>query len=222
MPVGFNLPEVRGDIIFESFPAGPLQCNCSIIGDPISKKCLIVDPGGDPDKIMGVVEEHELKVVGIVHTHAHLDHILASAEIQNRTGAPLQLHQGDMFLWSALESQCERFGVPYTPTPAEPDGWLDDESLLDCCGGVTLHTPGHTPGSVSFWFENHDLLIAGDTLFQMGIGRTDLPGGSFNEIEKSIKDKLFGIADDALVITGHGPATSLSFERQANPFFGGI
>lgn len=217
----FELPEVKGNVVFESFPAGPLQCNCSIVGDPASKKCLVVDPGGDPDRIMSIVEKHELKVVGIIHTHAHLDHMLASAEIKERTGAPLHLHQGDMFLWSAFESQCERFGITATPTP-DPDEWLSDETLLDCCGGVALHTPGHTPGSISFWFEDHELLIAGDTLFQMGIGRTDLPGGSFNEIEKSIKGKLFSIADDALVITGHGPATSLSFERQANPFFGGI
>ena len=218
--MGFNLPEIKGDIVFESFPAGPLQCNCSIVGDPVTKRCVVVDPGGDPEKILAIVDENGLKVSAIIHTHAHLDHILASAVIKQQTGAPLHLHQGDMFLWNALESQCERFGVPYTPTP-EPDAWLNDESLLDCCDGVTIHTPGHTPGSVSFWFQHHELLIAGDTLFQMGIGRTDLPGGSFNEIEMSIKDRLFSLADDALVITGHGPSTSLAFEKMANPFFGG-
>ena len=136
---------------------------------------MVVDPGGDPEKILAIVDENGLKVSAIIHTHAHLDHILASAVIKQQTGAPLHLHRGDMFLWNALESQCERFGVPYTPTP-EPDTWLNDESLLDCCDGVTIHTPG----SVSFWFQHHELLIAGDTLFQMGIGRTDLHGGSFN------------------------------------------
>lgn len=215
------VPEIKGDVIFDSFPAGPLQCNCSIVGDPISKRCIVIDPGGDPDRIMAFVDEHEMQVVAIVHTHAHLDHILASAEIKARTGAPLYLHQADMFLWNSLEDQCARFGLPYTPTP-EPDGWLNDESLLDCCGGVAIHTPGHTPGSISFWFDDHDLLVAGDTLFQMGIGRTDLPGGSFDAIETSIKDKLFKLADDALVVTGHGPSTSLAFEKQANPFFGGL
>ena len=214
--MGFNLPEIKGDIVFESFPAGPLQCNCSIVGDPVTKRCVVVDPGGDPEKILAIVDENGLKVSTIIHTHAHLDHILASAVIKQQTGAPLHLHQGDMFLWNALESQCERFGVPYTPTP-EPDTWLNDESLLDCGDGVTIHTPG----SVSFWFQHHELLIAGDTLFQMGIGRTDLPGGSFNEIEMSIKDRLFSLADDALVITGPGPSTSLAFEKVANPFFGG-
>ena len=218
--MGLDLPEIKGEIILESFPAGPLQCNCSIVGDPITKRCVVIDPGGEPGKIMSLVEENQLQVSAIIHTHAHLDHILASAVIKELTGAPLHLHQGDMFLWSALESQCERFGVPYTSTP-DPDAWLNDASLLDCCDGVAIHTPGHTPGSVSFWFEPHDLLIAGDTLFRMGIGRTDLPGGSFNEIEVSIKERLFSLADDALVITGHGPSTSLAFERMANPFFGG-
>ena len=101
----FSVPEVRVDVIFESFPVGPLQCNCAIIGDPIAKTCLIIDPGGDPDKIMAIVDEHGLTVNGIIHTHAHLDHILASAEIKTRTGAPLLLHQGDKFLWDALEDQ---------------------------------------------------------------------------------------------------------------------
>ena len=218
--MALNLPEIKGDMVFESFPAGPLQCNCSIIGDPFTKRCLVIDPGGDPEKIMVLVDKNQLQVIGIIHTHAHLDHILASAVIKEQTGAPLYLHQGDMFLWSALESQCERFGLPYTPTP-DPDVWLNDELLLDCCDGVAIHTPGHTPGSVSFWFHRHELLIAGDTLFQMGIGRTDLPGGSFNEIEVSIRERLFSLADDALVITGHGPSTSLAFEKMANPFFGG-
>jgi len=219
--LAFKVPEVRGEVIFESFPVGPLQCNCSIIGDPVTRKCVVVDPGGDPDRIMSVVGEHELHVVAIIHTHAHLDHMLASAEIRERTGAPLHLHQADMFLWTAFEEHCAKFGLPATPTP-DPDEWLKDEALLDCCGGVAIHTPGHTPGSVSFWFENHDLLVAGDTLFQMGIGRTDLPGGSFNEIESSIKDRLFSLAEDALVVTGHGPATSLAFEKKANPFFGSL
>ena len=215
----FKVPEVRGEVIFESFPVGPLQCNCAIIGDPLSKTCLIIDPGGDPERIMSRVDEHSLTVKAIIHTHAHLDHILASSEIKSRTGAPLLLHEGDKSLWGELESQCAKFGLDYNPTPM-PDGWLQDEAALDCCGGVAIHTPGHTPGSISFWFENHDVLIAGDTLFQMGIGRTDLPGGSFELIERSITERLFRLADDALVITGHGPSTSLAFEKQVNPFFG--
>jgi len=217
----FNVPEVRGEVVFESFPVGPLQCNFTLIGDPVTKTCLIIDPGGDPEKIMALVEQHDFAVKAIIHTHAHLDHILASAEIKKRTGAPLLLHQGDKYLWDALEDQCEKYGLDYTDTP-DPDRWIVDDLSLDCCGGVAIHTPGHTPGSVSFWFEHHDVLVAGDTLFQLGIGRTDLPGGSFEQIEKSITQRLFSLADDARVVTGHGPATSLAFEKQANPFFGGF
>ena len=122
---------------------------------------------------------------------------------------------------NALESQCQRFGIECGET-SRIDSWLSDEDSLHCCDGVAIHTPGHTPGSFSFWFENHSLLIAGDTLFQLGVGRTDLPGGSFEQIERSIKERLFSLADDALVVTGHGPSTSLAFEKNANPFFGGI
>jgi hydroxyacylglutathione hydrolase len=215
------IPEPKGEVLFDSFPVGPLQCNCSIVGDPITKTCLIVDPGGDPDKIMAFVDEHGLTVKGIIHTHAHLDHILASAEIRKRTGAPLLLHQGDKYLWDALEGQCAKFGLDYTETP-DPDSYIKDDELLSCCGGVAIHTPGHTPGSVSFWFEDHELLIAGDTLFQLSIGRTDLPGGSFDQIERSIKERLFTLSEDALVITGHGSATSLAFEKKANPFVGAL
>ncbi|MCB1646095.1 MAG: MBL fold metallo-hydrolase, partial [Pseudomonadales bacterium] len=106
-----------------------------------------------------------------------------------------------------------------SPVPA-PDQWLEDQQPLCCCQGKALHTPGHTPGSMSFWFADHHLLIAGDTLFQMGIGRTDLPGGNAREIERSISETLFGLEGDALVVTGHGPSTSLDFERRVNPFFG--
>ncbi len=221
MPLKLETPQMGDDIVFESFPVGPLQCNCAIIGDKVSGKALIIDPGGDPDKIMAVINAHDLKVVGVVHTHAHLDHMLASATIREQTGAPLLLHQGDKFLWDAFEDQCAKFGIACEATP-DPDGWIKDDADLGCCGGVAIHTPGHTPGSMSFWFDEHKLLVAGDTLFQLGIGRTDLPGGSFAEIEHSITDRLFNLAEDALVVTGHGPQTSLAFEKQANPFFGGV
>ena len=124
--MGFNLPKVSGEVFFETFPVGPLQCNCSIIADPITKACVIVDPGGDPERIMSIVNENDLLVKQIVHTHAHLDHILASAEIKKRTGAPLLLHKGDQFLWDALESQCQRFGIECGDT-SKLDGWLSDE-----------------------------------------------------------------------------------------------
>lgn len=164
-------------LIRETFPVGPLQCNCTIIGDPVTKKAIVVDPGGNPDLIMARLDALGLKVVSIIHTHAHLDHFLASGQMKEKTGATLHLHKEDQFLWDNLEMQCSMFGVPYTPVPA-PDRWLADDEELACGCGVALHTPGHTPGSMSFWFAEAKLLIAGDTLFKRGVGRTDLWGRS--------------------------------------------
>jgi len=204
-------------LIRRTFSVGPLQCNCTIIGDPVSKKAIVVDPGGDAKKIMAVVDELGLKVVSIIHTHAHLDHILAAGEIKKATGATLCLHKEDLFLWEALEEQCRVFGVPYKAIPG-PDEWLKDESDLGCADGVAIHTPGHTPGSMSFWFEDHKLLIAGDTFFKRSIGRTDLWGGDMDTLLKSIKQRLMTLAEDATVVTGHGPETSIGEERRSNPF----
>ena len=203
-----------------TFPVGPLQCNCTIIGDRITKHALVVDPGGDATKILALLEQANLKVVAIIHTHAHLDHILAAGEIKAATGAPIYLHQGDQFLWDMVEEQCNRFGVPSVTLP-DPDFYLNDDHDLNCCGGVAIHTPGHTPGSISFWFEESKTLIAGDTLFQGSIGRTDLPGGDFDQIISSIKERLYTLDDEATVITGHGPNTSIGHEKNNNGFVRG-
>ena len=206
--------------IIRTFPVGPLQCNCSIIGDRLSSKALVVDPGGDADQILGVLNELNLTVVGIIHTHAHLDHILASGVIKEATGAPIYLHEGDKFLWDMVGQQCVMFGVPPVTLP-EPDHFMEDDQALNCCGGVAIHTPGHTPGSISFWFEEYKTLIAGDTLFQGSIGRTDLPGGNFDQIVTSIKERIYTLDDDAVVVTGHGPNTAIGSEKTGNSFVRG-
>lgn len=203
--------------IIKTFPVGPLQCNCSIIGDSVSKIALVIDPGGDAQHILALLEQLQLKVIAIIHTHAHLDHILAAGEIKKATGAPIYLHESDQFLWDAVEQQCAMFGVPPVSLP-EPDHYLHDDHDLGCCGGVAIHTPGHTPGSVSFWFEHYKTLIAGDTLFLGSIGRTDLPGGNFEQIVTSIKERIYTLDDDAVVVTGHGPNTTIENEKVANGF----
>ena len=204
-------------LIRVTFPVGPLQCNCTIIGDPISKKALVVDPGGDHLRIIAKLDELGLTLVSIIHTHAHLDHFLASGALKELTGATLHLHKDDQFLWDNLEMQCQRFGIPYQPVPA-PDQWLKDDEELACGCGVALHTPGHTPGSMSFWFAEAKLLIAGDTLFKRSIGRTDLWGGDFATIERSIRQRLYTLDEGATVVTGHGPDTNLGDEMRENPF----
>lgn len=207
----------KNEIIFESFPVGALQCNCTIVGDPLTKKGVVIDPGGDAGKITEVIKANDLKITNIIHTHAHYDHIIASGEIKKNTGAAIGLHREDKFLWDMLETQCQMFGLPYNPIP-EPDYFIEDGHDLDCCGGVAIHTPGHTPGSSSFWFELARILIAGDTLFKRSIGRTDLWGGDYNLIQKSIRERLYTLDDDARVITGHGPETILGEEKSQNPF----
>ena len=207
----------ENNFFIESFPVGPRQCNCSIIGDLKQKKALIIDPGGDPNKILGVIEEHQFEVIAILHTHAHLDHILASGVIKEATGAPLYLNQDDLFLWEIVDKQCQMFGIPEIKLP-KIDGVIKDDQAINCCGGVAIHTPGHTPGSMSFFFEEYKLLVAGDTLFKGSIGRADLPGGDFNEIVKSIKDKLYLLDDNTEVITGHGPSTKIGIEKTDNMF----
>lgn len=207
----------QSQFIIRTFPVGPLQCNCSVIGDSLSGRALVIDPGGDADQILALVKELNLTVVAIIHTHAHLDHILAAGEIKKATAAPIFLHESDQFLWDIVEQQCDMFGVPKVSLP-DPDHYLKDDQALDCCGGVAIHTPGHTPGSVSFWFEQYKTLIAGDTLFLGSIGRTDLPGGDFEQIVTSIKERIYSLDDEAVVVTGHGPNTTIGSEKVANGF----
>ena len=207
----------QSQFIIRTLPVGRLQCNCSVIGDSLSGRSLVIEPGGDADQIMALVKELNLTVVAMMHTHAHLDHILAAGEIKKATGAPIFLHESDQFLWDIVDQQCAMFGVPKVSLP-EPDHYLHDDQALDCCGGVAIHTPGHTPGSVSFWFEQYKTLIAGDTLFLGSIGRTDLPGGDFEQIVTSIKERIYSLDDEAVVVTGHGPNTTIGSEKVANGF----
>ena len=205
------------DIIVETIPVGPLQCNCTILGDLVSRKAIVVDPGGDAEILLERLVELNLQVERIIHTHAHLDHFLASGKMKEATGAKLALHREDLFLWDMLEDQCRMFGIPFEPAPP-PDQWLENEENIDLneLQGKALHTPGHTPGSMCFLFESQKLLIAGDTLFQGSIGRTDLWGGDFKKIEKSIQEKLYTLDEETSVITGHGESTSIGHEMRAN------
>ena len=207
------------DIIVETIPVGPLQCNCTILGDLVSRKAIVVDPGGDSEILLERLVELNLHVERIIHTHAHLDHFLASGKMKEATGAKLALHREDLFLWDMLEDQCRMFGIPFEPPPP-PDQWLENEEEIDLndLQGKALHTPGHTPGSMCFLFESQKLLIAGDTLFQGSIGRTDLWGGDFKKIEKSIQEKLYTLDEETSVITGHGESTSIGHEMRANSF----
>jgi len=186
----------------------------------VTKQAIVVDPGGAHEQILREVQKLGLKVIHILHTHAHFDHFLASGEMRKATGATICLHQDDLGLWNNLELQCRMFGVTYSPVPL-PDYWLKDEEKLSV-GQVSvtaLHTPGHTPGSMSFHVPGDNLVLAGDTLFRGSIGRTDLWGGDFDAIERSIRERLYTLEDATIVVTGHGPETEIGQEKETNQFF---
>jgi len=210
---------MTNQLIIKTFPVPPLGCNCSIIGDPVTKQAIVVDPGGAVQQILNDVRELGLTVVSILHTHAHFDHFLASSELKRATGATLGLHELDKPLWEKLDLQCQLFGVATVPA-VPPDYFVKDEERIAVghLQGTALHTPGHTPGSMSFYFPAAQLLLAGDTLFRGSIGRTDLWGGDFKAIERSIRERLYTLDERTRVITGHGAETVIGLEKNENAY----
>jgi len=206
-------------MIIKTFPVPPLGCNCTILGDPTTKEAVVIDPGGAVERILQEVRALGLTVARILHTHAHFDHFLASSELKRATGATLCLHEADTKLWGMLDRQCELFGVASAPA-LMPEHFLKDEEQVGVGGiaGLALHTPGHTPGSMSFHFPSAQLVLAGDTLFRGAIGRTDLWGGDFKAIERSIRERLYTLDEQTRVITGHGAETVIGFEKEENMY----
>jgi hydroxyacylglutathione hydrolase len=206
-------------MILESFPVGPLRCNCTILGDQVTHEAMVVDPGENIAEILSRLQKHGLTLRQIVVTHAHIDHVGGAALLKKLTGAPVFLNKRDLGLLSAMEMQAGWLGVP-TPEVAPPDVSADDGLAVGLAAlpGEVIHTPGHTPGSICLLFPEQDLLLAGDTLFAGSIGRTDLPGGDGRQILRSLRDRLLVLPDTTRVLPGHGPETTIGEERQSNPF----
>lgn len=205
----------------ETFPAGPLGCNCSIVVDEGTKRAIVVDPGGDFELIDSKLAELGASVEAIVHTHTHIDHVGATAAVQRKTNARACIHESDRFLYELLPVQAAMLGIAL-PESVEMEGSLKDGGALGAGNlemGI-LHTPGHTPGSVTFVVptDGGTYVFSGDTLFRRGIGRTDLWGGDSSLILRSLREKILTLPDDAIVIPGHGPKTTIGEERVSNPF----
>jgi hydroxyacylglutathione hydrolase len=211
---------VRDSIVVEHLAVGPLRCNCTIVADSAAGEAIVVDGGDDVPAIVARLDALGVRATYLVHTHAHFDHIGALGDLRERTGGRGLLHPGDRPLYALLAEQARFFGVP-PPAVVALDGDLRDGDVVRA-GAVALdvlHTPGHTPGSVSFSLAGATpMLLTGDTLFRGSVGRTDLGGTTLEELVGSIRERLLPFADDTIVVPGHGPATTIGTERTTNPF----
>jgi hydroxyacylglutathione hydrolase len=206
-------------MIHEILPVGPLQCNCSIVGDEVSREAMVIDPGDDIADILALIQKHNLTVKQIVITHAHIDHVGGAMKLREATGAPILLNQNDHGLLKMLDVQAAWIGVE-TPGKVEIDQNVNDLQTVQAGSLIAnvMHTPGHTEGSICLYFPAQKKLIAGDTLFAGSIGRTDLPGGSFDKIMRSLQEKVLSLPDETVVVPGHGRLTTIGNEREMNPF----
>lgn len=208
-------------LLRETFPVGPFQCNCTVLACGDTKDAIIIDPGGDAKRIGEIVEHYDLTIKAIIHTHAHLDHINATRDVKQEHGGDICLHEDDLFLYDGIRMQAAMFGWQVQDT-LPVDRYINhgDRIQMGKKSALVIHTPGHTPGSVCFEVEHEgkSIVFAGDTLFRRSIGRTDLPGGNARQILQSIRDRLYSLQPDALVVPGHGPNTTIAEEQRQNPF----
>jgi hydroxyacylglutathione hydrolase len=206
-------------MIHKILPVGLLQCNCSVIGDEHTREAMVIDPGDQIEDILGILRQEKLTLKQIVITHAHIDHVGGAMKLKAATGAPILMNQSDYTLLKMLDMQAAWVGMK-APGAVQVDEAVDEGRVLRIgeISSSILHTPGHTEGSICLYFPQEKKLIAGDTLFAGSIGRTDLPGGSFDKIMRSLHTRVLALPDDTQVTPGHGPQTTIGDERETNPF----
>lgn len=210
-------------MIHETLPLGVFECNCTILGDPESGRAIIFDPGDDVEQILAVLARRRLKLEQILLTHAHIDHVGAVAPLKREFDLPVWMHQADQVLYDRLDVQAGWAGMP-TPERVAIDRYLEDHETLSFLGLDihVLHTPGHSPGSVSFYIPALSKVISGDALFRNSIGRTDLPGGNYDQLIRAIQTRLLTLPEETSVFPGHGPSTTIGYEKRTNPFLAGV
>lgn len=206
-------------LLRETFPVGPLRCNCTLLANLESRDAMVVDPGDEIADILARLARHHLTLKQIIVTHAHIDHIGGAAQLKRVTGAPVLFHQADLPILDMLEMQAGWLGIP-TPEKVVLDQSANDGMATGIPGleAEVIHTPGHTPGSICLLFPKQELLLAGDTLFAGSVGRTDLPGGDTSILLHSIHTRVLLLPERTLVVPGHGAETTLGQERETNPF----
>jgi hydroxyacylglutathione hydrolase len=206
-------------VILETFPVGPLQCNCTILGDEEAREAIVIDPGDEISRIHNRLTELGLKLKQILITHAHIDHVGSALKLKRLTGAPILMNENDLPLLHIMDQQAGWLGMD-TPEVVPPDESLKDglNVGLERYPAQVIHTPGHTQGSICLHFAPLNMVFAGDTLFAGSIGRTDLPGGNSRQLIDSIHTHLLILPEDTLVIPGHGLNTTIGAEREMNPF----
>jgi hydroxyacylglutathione hydrolase len=201
-------------------PVTPFQQNCSLVICEQTKKAAIVDPGGDANHILQIVDQHGVTVEKVILTHGHLDHVGGTQTIAKRLNIPvIGPQKEDLFWLEQLETQSQQFGFPMTLS-FKPDQWLQEDDIVEV-GNIklkVLHIPGHTPGHIALLDEQSKQVIVGDILFNGGIGRFDFPRGNQMQLLSGIKEKLLTLADETIVYPGHGPTTTIGRERISNPF----
>ncbi len=204
-------------MIIKNIVVGPLEVNCYIIGCEDTKEAAIIDPGDNADEIISIIEKEGLKPKFIINTHAHFDHIGGVKTIQDHFDIDFFLHEDDLFLVDNANEQATAFGLKPISKPEVNKYVNNGEKISLGNKSVTvIHTPGHSPGCVCYYLDNK--VFVGDTLFANSIGRTDLPGGSYETLINSIKEKLYPLGDNTIVYPGHGPSTTIGNEKKHNPF----
>ncbi len=198
-------------------PVGPFEVNCFIIADEQTGECILIDPGDEPQKIIDTIEQNKLKPTKIINTHNHIDHIRHLSQVKDYFKIPFLIHEDDLPLVESLKEQALFFGMDSSDVP-EVDQFLNDGDKIKFNQHEikVLHTPGHSPGSISLYFPND--VFVGDVLFKESVGRTDLYGGNFQTLMESISKKLLTLPDETTVHSGHGPDTTIGYEKQHNPF----